>query len=316
MELLGDVGVSRHRRDRAVAGRGDDLAEVLVANVAGSVDAFDGGLHLVVGDDPAALALLDKLVLLEEGDVRLGADEDEASRDGEVGDFAGLDVLKDELLDYALAFDGLDDGVPNRDDLRVGERLVDRVAVGSPLVAAVDNVNLVREAGEVSALFDRDVAAADDRDRLALKEGGVADRAVADAGAGELGFAGASELAEGSAGGDDDGLGLYLALVGDDDLVSVADFDVLHGAASELSLEVLGVLAEGLSELGTGRVNRSGPVLDFVGDVDLSARGALLKDERVEVGAASVDRGRKSGRAGAEYYKFSLFHSENILSYF
>ena len=98
--------------------------------------------------------------------------------------------------------------------------------------------------------------------------------------------------------------------------MAVADFDVLHGAASELGLEVLGVLAEGLSELGTGRVNRSGPVLDFVGDVDLSARGALLKNERVEVGAASVDRGRKSGRAGAEYYKFSLFHSENILSYF
>ena len=190
------------------------------------------------------------------------------------------------------------------------------MAVGSPLVAAVDDVDLVREAGEVSALFDGDVSAADDRDRLALKEGGVADGAVADARAGELGFAGASELAEGSAGGDDDGLGLYLALVGDDDLVSVADFDVLHGAASELSLEVLGVLAEGLSELRTGRVNRSGPVLDFVGDVDLSARGALLKNERVEVGAASVDRGRKSGRAGAEYYKFSLFHSENILSYF
>ena len=44
----------------------------------------------------------------------------------------------------------------------------------------------------------------------------------------------------------------------------------------------------------------SGPVLDFVGDVDLSARGALLKNERVEVGAASVDRGRKSGRAAAD----------------
>ena len=49
---------------------------------------------------------------------------------GRSGDFAGLDVLKDELLDYAFAFDGLDDGVPNRDDLRVSERLVDRVAVG------------------------------------------------------------------------------------------------------------------------------------------------------------------------------------------
>ena len=84
-----------------------------------------------------------------------------------------------------------------------------------------------------------------------------------------------------SAGGDDDGLGLYLALVGDDDLVSVADFDVLHGAASELSLEMLGVLAEGLSEFGTRRVDRSGPVLDLVGDVDLTAGCALLKNERV-----------------------------------
>ena len=252
MELLRDVGVGGHRGYRAVAGRGHDLTQVFVADVARGEDAFDGGLHFIVGIDPAASGLLDDRVLGQEvGYVRLGADKDEAARHREVGYFAGLDVFKYELLDDALAFDRLHDRIPDGDDLRVGKRLLYRQTVGPPFVTAVDDVYFIGKARKVAGLFDRDVAAADDGDRLALKEGRVADRAVADAGAGEFGFAGAAELPEARAGREDDRLGLDLAFVGYDEFAAVSEIYLLHRAVSEFSLEVFGVLAEGLSELGT-----------------------------------------------------------------
>ena len=172
----------------------------------------------------------------------------------------------------------------------------------------MDDVDLIGKACEVTGLFDGHVAAADDGDRLALKEGRVADRAVADARAGEFGFAGASKLPEAGAGGEDDRLGLDLAAVGDDKLAAVSEIYLLYRAASEFGLEVLRVLAECFAEFGACRVDRSGPVFNFVRDVDLTAGNTLFKDKRVKSGAASVYRRRKTRRAGSDYYKFSLFH--------
>ena len=59
--------------------------------------------------------------------------------------------------------------------------MLDGRTVGAELVTAVDDVDLGGELREVDALLDGGVAAADDRDLLALVESPVADDAEADA---------------------------------------------------------------------------------------------------------------------------------------
>ena len=152
MELLVDVGGGGHGSNNAVGGGGDDLAQVLAAHVARGEDALDGGLHVLVDQDPTALFGLDEpphAVV-----VRRLADEHEDARNLEVGELARLHVLEHQVLHDAVSLDALHDAVLDGDDLGVGHRVLDGRTVDAELVAAVDDVDLGGELREVDALLN------------------------------------------------------------------------------------------------------------------------------------------------------------------
>ncbi len=90
-------------------------------------------------------------------------------------------------------------------DLLIGTRPVLEDRLGAELAPAVDDVDPARVAGQEVALFERGVTAADDGEDLVLEEGAVADRAIGDPAAGQLGLARHLQLSGEAAGGHDHG---------------------------------------------------------------------------------------------------------------
>ena len=94
--------------------------------------------------------------------------------------------------------------------LGCGERPVDHDLAGPERVAAVEEVDLRREAGQVGRLLEGRVAAADDRDLAVLEEEPVARRAGRHAAAAQPGLAVEPEPQRRRPGRDDDRLGAVL----------------------------------------------------------------------------------------------------------
>src|ERR1700733_14537158 len=70
---------------------------------------------------------------------------------------------------------------------------------------------------------------------------------------------------------------------------------------AELGAEADGLLLHVLDEVGTlDALGPAGKVFDQRGDRELPAGFVAFEDERLEVGACSVDGGGKSGAPGAE----------------
>src|SRR2546430_8634581 len=94
-------------------------------------------------------------------------------------------------------------GVEDELDLRIGLGAGDQDRLRAQLAAPVQDVHPRRVAGEEFTLLYGSVAAADHRQLLALEEGAVADRAIADAPAPELLLARHLEVARQASGGHD-----------------------------------------------------------------------------------------------------------------
>ncbi|MNT17150.1 hypothetical protein D3C72_1522870 [compost metagenome] len=114
------------------------------------------------------------------------ADGDEDAVGGDFRQVAGLDVLQAHAGDVAGhavddAEDFIDGHVPDHLDLGMGEQAVLQDLLGAELGLAVDDRDLLGEVGQEQGLFDRGVAAADDRDLLAAIEEAVAGGAGRDA---------------------------------------------------------------------------------------------------------------------------------------
>ena len=107
---------------------------------------------------------------------------------------------------------------------------------------------------------------------------------------------------------DNDGLGLDIALVGDHDLLAVAQLYLLDVRDANLRVELQSVLTEHVAQFGARCVLDAGPVLDLVRDVDLAAGRTLLQQQDVEARTAPVDSGRHSRGAGSDNDKLSLLH--------
>ena len=100
---------------------------------------------------------------------------------GQLAGLAGHGVGQRDRGELVVAVQRGDRAVPHQLELRVGEGAVLHDLRGAQLVAAVDEVDLLGEAGEERGLLDRGVAAADDRDLLVAEEEPVAGRAPRDA---------------------------------------------------------------------------------------------------------------------------------------
>src|SRR5690606_40480093 len=170
-------------------------------------------LHPPVGDEVAPGIVLE--VLGDEPRVRRETDEDEDARDLQLAERAdAVEVvpavrraraLQDQPLHTVrIALDPLDDRVRDDLDLRVPEDTILDDLLRAELVAAMDQIDLLRIARQEVRLLARGIAATDDRDRLAFEEGAVTDGAVAHAAARELLLARDAELVRRAAGREDD----------------------------------------------------------------------------------------------------------------
>src|SRR6185369_13946150 len=135
---------------------------------------------------------------------------------------------------------------PDELDLRVLPGAVLHDLGGAELVAAVEQLDLVRELGEEERFLHRRVAAADDGDVLALEEEAVAGGARRDAVAGELLLVRKPDPLRRRAGRDDERLRvvrLVADLEGERALREIDPGDVAEG---EGGAETRGLLAEDL----------------------------------------------------------------------
>ena len=202
---------------------------------------------------------------------------------------------------FFYAQDFFDSGIGEELDFGVSNGAIEHDARGAEVLAAVDESDFGGKAGEEEGFFHGGVAAADDGDFLIAEEEAVAGGAGADAVSDESLFGGKAEPAGGGAAGDDEGAGVngFVAEIEHEGMAGeVGGGEV---ADAELRAEAGGLLAHVLDELGA--LNAFGPagkILDEGGDGELASWLVTFEDERLEVGARSVDGSGEPGAAGAE----------------
>ena len=187
----------------------------------------------------------------------------------------------------------------------VALRAVEHDLGRAELVAPVHDRHLRGELGEEDRLLHRGVAAADD-DRLALlEERRVAGRAVGDAAAvAELLLAGHAELLVLRAHREDHRARLVVLVVDPHRVQAALLGRRLHAGrvvGQEARAEALGLVAHRLHELGAhDPVAEAGVVLDLGGLLQQAAPEEALDDQRREVGARGVQRGRVARGSAAD----------------
>jgi len=203
---------------------------------------------------------------------------------------------------FFFAADFLDDGMPDRLDLRIVQRTLLQQLLRTPFVAPMDDVHLRSVTRQERGFFDSTVAAADDCQNLVLEERAVADRAVAHAAPGELAFAWRAQLARQTASRHDHRLADVLGAVVNGDYTPIAACsDPLHVAVRHLDAKLADLL---LLRLRHGQARDAldhRVVLDQFGVHQLaSAEARTIEEQRLEPGAAGVQRGSHARRPGAD----------------
>jgi hypothetical protein len=290
----------------AGAGGGDGLAVAAVLDVSAGEDAGDdlaveSREDVVLGEDVAVGVEVHHAL---EGDgVGDVADAEEHRGDGEDVLDAGDGIFEAQALDVFF-FDAehlFDGGAGEELDVGVGHGALKHDLGGAKFFGAVDEGDFGGEASEEEGFFHGGVAAADDGDLFSGEEEAVAGGAGADSVADEGLLGGEIEPACAGAGCDDEGAGV-------DGLVAEVEgegmFGEIDGAEmghAQLGAEADGLLLHVLDKVGAlDAFGPAGKVFDQGGDGELAAGLVAFEDERLEVGACSVDGGGESGAAGAE----------------
>ena len=248
-------------------------------------------------------------VKLEQPRVGHEPDEDEHAADREL--LAGAELLVFDRLHLAVADDLFDAGLEDELDLRVGARSIDQDRLRAQLVSAMEDVDLLGVAGQEFALLDGGVTATDHGQLLALEEGAIADRAVADPAAPELLLPGDAEVAGQAARGHDQGRRADLVTrLQPDDLRRPFFVDLLDRfELADLEAEFPRVVAHLGRQLRAqdGLVARV--VLDQLGVQQLPAKRAPVQQQRLEVHPGRVEAGRQPGGAASDDDYIVIAHS-------
>jgi hypothetical protein len=290
----------------AGAGGGDGLAVAAVLDVSAGEDAGDdfaveGREDVVLGEDVAVGVEVHHA--FEGGGVGDVADAEEHEADGEDVLVGRDEAFEAQALDVLFfhAEDLFDGGAGEEFDLGVPHGAFEHDLGCAEFFGAVDERNFGGEAGEEESLFHGGVAAADDGDLFAGGEETVAGSAGADAVADEGLFGGQIEPARAGAGGDDERArvdGLVAEVEREGVFGEIDGGEVGH---AQFGAEADRLLLHVLDELGAlDAFGPAGKVFDQRGDGELAAGLVAFEDQRLEIGACSVDGGGKSGAAGAE----------------
>ncbi len=198
----------------------------------------------------------------------------------------------------------VDGMVPDGLDLaggHLGEQLVLHDLFRTQGVAAMYQVDLAGDVGQVQRLFDRGVAAADHHHILVLVEEAVAGGAGGDAAALEGFFGGDAQVLGGGAGGDDQCVAGVLGTVADQPERALRQVCRVDMVEDDLGLEALGMRLHAAHQVRAHQaMGVARPVVHFGRGHQLAALLQPGDDHRLEVGAGGIDRGGPAGRAGAQ----------------
>src|SRR5262245_31012017 len=100
-------------------------------------------------------------MVLEKISIWFEADEDEHALSRMLAALATPDVSQDHSIDFFVAFDLIDDRVPDDFSLRVVEQLVLKNLLRAELVSAMNDVDLAPESRQIVCFFDGGVSASD-----------------------------------------------------------------------------------------------------------------------------------------------------------
>ena len=165
----------------------------------------------------------------------------------------------------------------------------------------MDDRNLAAKLGQVHGLFHRAVAAAYHIDVQILEERPVASRAIGYALAGEFLLARAADGPGVGAGGNDDGLGIIVALLALQVLDFAFQLHLFDGIIDLFCAKMLRLFRHTAYQAGAGlTLDAAGIVFNLRGDDDLSAVLLLLDDQGGQPGAACIASGGEPRRARAD----------------
>ena len=174
-------------------------------------------------------------------------------------------------------------------------------------VAAMEQVDLRGEAGQVGRLLERGVTAAHDGDLAVAEEEAVARGAGRHAAAAKAGLRVESEPQRRRAGRDDDRLCPVFDAAGPDAERALGEIDAVDVDVDQARPEALGLGAERGHQVGAlDAVGEAGVVLDVAGEHQLPARGRARDDDRLEIGPRGIDRGGQAGRSGPDDHDLGL----------
>ena len=184
-------------------------------------------------------------------------------------------------------------------------QLVHHDGFGLERVAAMYQVHLAGDVGEVQRLFHGGVATADHAADLVAVEETIAGGAARNALAHERFLGRQTQVFGRGARGDDERVAAVLAAVTGEHERALGEVDRVDVVEDDLGVEAFGVGLEALHQIGPLHALRIGwPVVHIGGGHQLPALGNAGDQHRVEVGARRVDRGRITGGARAENQNF------------
>ena len=296
---------------RAAGARGrDGLPIDMIRTIAGHKDAGDVGHRALPGKDEAVFVQVD--FALEQIRVRHMADGDEHAGHRQQTFRPGLQVLQFHRRHLVLLHvENLrDGGIPDRLDLRIGQRALGHDLGRAQGVAPVDQIHDGAEPREVLRLLARRIPAAHHDERLVAKgrQRPVARRAVSHALGFQFMFAGRVQMLVARAGGDDDRLRQDRVAVHDELERPLGKIHGIHDAEARLRAETLRLLLHPRHQfVAVHALGEAGEILHDAGGGEQAAGLLAREDERRELGAGGIERGRPAGGTGTDDDNF--FHS-------
>ena len=186
-------------------------------------------------------------------------------------------------------------------DLFVCHHGIEQSLLSAEALAAVNEVHLFAEVGQIECIFEGGAAAADDAGRLAREEGAVAGGAIGNAHAQVAILARHLQFAALGTIGDDDGARFELSSCGGGDLFMCAEvFQTAHLVKDQLGSEGNCLLIELFGQLPAADLLNGGVVFDLGCGQDLPAVHIGFENGDRESRPSGINRRRQPCRARAD----------------
>ena len=186
-------------------------------------------------------------------------------------------------------------------DIREGEQTVLKDFGCTQLVASVNDVYLVAEAGKEDCVLDGNVSASDYRNVLTAEKCTVACCAVGNTHSGKFELSRDTEFSMFRAGSKNDGFSFIFIIHGHDFFDVAGQVHGGDGFCDKNSAETFCVFAHFHGQVHSVDSRSCRIVVNFVCVDDLAAaHKVLFNDDEIELGPGGIDSGGETGRAGAD----------------